>query len=128
MELVWVGTFDGTTRLTGTATRHRNADGTDIGPIGRPHRKDWRPRRELHRGARATRMRPDFSVLIPTRDRLEYLVQAIETVRRQDFSSWETVISDNASQQRASSHSGALADPRILCFPKPDAIPVTQKW
>ena len=34
---------------------------------------------------------------MPTRDRLEYLKLAVETIRRQDCPDWEIVISDNDS-------------------------------
>jgi len=36
-----------------------------------------------------------FSVLIPTRNHLDLLSYAIETVRRQDYSDWEIIVSDN---------------------------------
>jgi hypothetical protein len=73
-------------------------------------------------------MTAEFSVLIPTRDRLEYLLQAIETVRRQDYPSWEIVVSDNASQMEVSSSVRALGDPRIQYLRQPDPIPVTENW
>ena len=39
-----------------------------------------------------------FSILLPTRNRLEYLRQAVETVRRQSFADWEVVVSDNPTR------------------------------
>ena len=39
-----------------------------------------------------------FSVLLPTRNRLEYLRYAVETVRRQDYADWEIIVSDNCSE------------------------------
>ena len=41
--------------------------------------------------------RPEFSVLLPTRNRVRLLAEAIETVRAQDFADWEIIVSDNAS-------------------------------
>jgi glycosyltransferase involved in cell wall biosynthesis len=40
---------------------------------------------------------PMFSVLLPSKDRLELLLCAIESVRRQPFGDFEIVVSDNAS-------------------------------
>jgi glycosyltransferase involved in cell wall biosynthesis len=40
-----------------------------------------------------------FSVLLPTRNRLNLLSYAIETVIRQDYSDWEIIISDNCSEE-----------------------------
>ena len=40
-----------------------------------------------------------FSVLLPTRNRLEYLRFAVESVLRQDDPGWELVISDNAAMR-----------------------------
>jgi len=42
-----------------------------------------------------------FSILLPTRNRLEYLRQAVETVRRQSFADWEVVVSDNDSEDES---------------------------
>src|SRR5207245_7033676 len=65
------------------------------GAAARPSSK---PGQHLHTGVRkgaAVR----FSVLLPTRNRLEYLRLAIETVRRQDYQDWEIIVSDNDSEQ-----------------------------
>ena len=40
-----------------------------------------------------------FSILLPTRDRLELLKLAVESVRLQDYAEWEIIVSDNASSQ-----------------------------
>lgn len=38
-----------------------------------------------------------FSVLIPTRDRLDLLKEAIDSVRNQSYHNWELIVSDNCS-------------------------------
>ncbi len=54
-------------------------------------------------------MAPLVSVLLPTRNRLEYLRTAIETVRRQDDGDWELVVSDNDSEEDIAGHVASLA-------------------
>ncbi|HWF26591.1 MAG TPA: glycosyltransferase [Solirubrobacteraceae bacterium] len=69
-----------------------------------------------------------LSVLLPTRDRLEYLRLAIATVRRQDSPEWEIVISDNASREDIGGYVAALDDPRIVYSRSDDFVPVTENW
>jgi len=69
-----------------------------------------------------------FSVLLPTRNRLEYLKYAITSVLQQDYQNWEIVISDNDSEQDIKSYISSLADPRILYFRTSAFIPVTDNW
>jgi glycosyltransferase involved in cell wall biosynthesis len=69
-----------------------------------------------------------FSVLIPTRNRLEYLRYAVETVRRQSYEDWEIVIADNASDEDVAGYVGELADPRVIYTRSDDFIPVTDNW
>lgn len=71
---------------------------------------------------------PRFSVLLPTRGRLDLLRQAIETVRRQAYADWEIVVSDNASTEDVASYIDGLRDPRIRCLVQPTPIPVTDNW
>ena len=49
-------------------------------------------------------MAPLVSVLLPTRNRLEYLRYAIETVLRQDDPDLEVVVSDNDSEEDIHGH------------------------
>lgn len=69
-----------------------------------------------------------FSVLIPTRNRLEFLSFAIDTVRRQDYEDWEIIISDNHSDQDIGTYIASLGDPRIKYFRMDRFIPVTDNW
>lgn len=69
-----------------------------------------------------------FSVLLPTRNRLDLLAYAIETVRRQDYNDWEIVVSDNASEQDIASYIRSLNEPRIKYVRTESFVPVTDNW
>jgi len=69
-----------------------------------------------------------FSVLLPTRNRLQYLRYAIETVRRQDYADWEIIVSDNCSQDDIAGYVAELADKRIRYFRTDAFLPVTDNW
>lgn len=69
-----------------------------------------------------------FSVLLPTRNRLDLLSYAIETVRRQDYSDWEVIVSDNFSEEGIAGYVRSLNDPRIKYFRTDAFIPVTDNW
>lgn len=69
-----------------------------------------------------------FSVLLPTRNRLDLLKLAVETVRRQDYDDWEILISDNCSDEDVGAWVRSLGDPRIRCERTERFIPVTENW
>jgi glycosyltransferase involved in cell wall biosynthesis len=73
-------------------------------------------------------MAPLVSVLLPTRNRLEFLRYAIETVLRQDDGDWEIVVSDNDSEEDIAGHVEALGDERIRYVRTPSFVPVTDNW
>lgn len=69
-----------------------------------------------------------FSVLLPTRNRLDLLTYAIETVRRQDYADWEVIVSDNFSEEDIAGYIRSLNDPRIKYYRTEKFIPVTDNW
>ena len=69
-----------------------------------------------------------FSVLLPTRNRLNLLSYAIETVIRQDYLDWEIIISDNCSEEDIKNYVVSLNDPRIKYYQTEEFIPVTENW
>jgi glycosyltransferase involved in cell wall biosynthesis len=69
-----------------------------------------------------------FSVLIPTRERLELLRHAVESVRLQDYADWEVVISDNASSQDVAGYVASLGEPRVRYSRTETLLPVTDNW
>jgi glycosyltransferase involved in cell wall biosynthesis len=56
---------------------------------------------------------PAVSIVMPTFNRLEYLVPAIDSVLAQTFTDWELVVADDGSGPETRSYLAALADPRI---------------
>lgn len=69
-----------------------------------------------------------FSILLPTRNRLDLLQYAVESVRRQDYADWEIIISDNASAEDVSGYVTSLGDERIRYFRMEKLVPVTDNW
>jgi glycosyltransferase involved in cell wall biosynthesis len=69
-----------------------------------------------------------FSVLLPTRNRLDLLSKAIETVCRQDYDDWEIIVSDNFSEEDVSGYIDLLGDSRIKYLRTNSFIPVTENW
>jgi len=69
-----------------------------------------------------------FSILLPTRNRLEYLRFAVESVLRQDFDDWEVVVQDNCSDQDVEGYVRSLGDARIRYFRTDSFVPVTENW
>ncbi|MDX6621546.1 MAG: hypothetical protein QOK36_3932 [Gaiellales bacterium] len=69
-----------------------------------------------------------FSVLLPTRNRLEYLRYAVESVLRQDDAEWEIVISDNDSEEDIAGYVASLADERVRYVRTGSFVPVTENW
>jgi len=69
-----------------------------------------------------------FSVLLPTRNRLDLLKLAIESVRRQDYANWEVVVSDNASEDDVVGYVRSLGDERIRARRMAGLVPVTENW
>lgn len=71
---------------------------------------------------------PEFSVLLPTRNRVDLLAQAIATVRAQDEASWEIIVSDNASVDDVRGLVEGFDDPRIRYLRTDAPLPVTANW
>ena len=69
-----------------------------------------------------------FSVLLPTRNRLDLLYYAVETVRRQDYLDWEIIVSDNFSEEDIAGYIKSLDDSRIKYFRTGKFVPVTDNW
>jgi Glycosyl transferase family 2 len=69
-----------------------------------------------------------ISVLLPTRNRLELMRHAVESVRRQSDEDWEIVISDNHSEEDIGGYVASLRDDRIRYLRTPGAVPVTDNW
>src|SRR4030088_3602025 len=71
---------------------------------------------------------PKFSVLLPSKERPQLLVYAIDSVRRQSFPDFEIIVSDNASSAPYAELIDPLDDPRIRCVRFEQPVPVTENW
>ena len=69
-----------------------------------------------------------FSILLPTKNRLELLKYAVQSVLEQDYPNWEIVISDNASDDDIAGFVATLADSRIKYSRSEKPLPVTENW
>ncbi len=69
-----------------------------------------------------------ISVLLPTRNRLEYLKYAISSVMQQDYADWEIIISDNFSEDDVESYAKSLSDSRVHYYRTKEFLPVTDNW
>jgi hypothetical protein len=71
---------------------------------------------------------PAFSVLLPTRNRLDLARGMHATLAAQDFADWELVVADNASTDDVRGWVAGLADPRVSCLRSDVPLPVTENW
>jgi glycosyltransferase involved in cell wall biosynthesis len=71
---------------------------------------------------------PEFSVLLPTRNRVSLLQEAIATVRAQDFDDWEIIVSDNASEEDVRGLVEGINDLRIVYLRSEETLSVTANW
>lgn len=69
-----------------------------------------------------------FSVLLPTRNRLELLKYALDSVLKQDYENWEVIIYDNYSDQDIQGYVQSKNDLRIKYFQTSKFVTVTENW
>jgi hypothetical protein len=69
-----------------------------------------------------------LSVLLPTRERLELLRHAVDSVGRLDDPDYEIVISDNCSPEDVEGYVASLDDPRIRYTRTCEVLSVTENW
>src|ERR1700751_5709322 len=73
-------------------------------------------------------MPPMFSVLLPTKNRLSLLKDAIKTVRHQNYRDWEIVVADNCSSDNIAEYVHTLNDSRIVVTRSDTPLSVTDNW
>lgn len=69
-----------------------------------------------------------FSVLLPTKNRLEYLKYAVSSVLLQDYSDWEVIVSDNCSGEDVKGYVDSLRDSRVKYVRCSTPCSVTENW
>lgn len=69
-----------------------------------------------------------FSFLIPSKNRLELLTQAVESIFRQGYEDFEIIITDNASEQDYVGYVKGIGDNRIIYSKSLTPVSVTQNW
>lgn len=69
-----------------------------------------------------------FSVLLPTKDRLDLLKYAVDSILNQTYSNWELIISDNFSKADIKSYVEGLNDDRIIYSRTEKYVSVTKNW
>ncbi|MBK7960846.1 MAG: glycosyltransferase family 2 protein [Bdellovibrionales bacterium] len=69
------------------------------------------------------------SLIIPTYNRADFLVDAVNSAFAQDYSDLEIIIADNASSDHTSSAAKYFSkDPRIKYFRNPENIGMVKNW
>lgn len=69
-----------------------------------------------------------FSILIPTKDRLNLLKEAVNSILSQSYSNWELIIVDNCSRDNVEDYIISLKDERIVYYIQPNPVSVTENW
>src|ERR1700744_2471713 len=72
--------------------------------------------------------KPRFSVLIPSRERIELIEHSVRSVLMQEYPDFEIVISDNASVADYTATVAKFDDPRIRLFRSDTPLSVTANW
>ncbi|MES1180138.1 MAG: glycosyltransferase [Hyphomicrobium sp.] len=89
---------------------------------------DLRPLSDFAKLSGKTSSEPLISIVIPTKNRIALLLDAIETIVRQNYRNWEIVVFDNCSTEPVGKHLADLNDPRIRWERSDTSLPVTDSW
>jgi O-antigen biosynthesis protein len=71
---------------------------------------------------------PCFSILLPSRNRLELLRHALASVHVQDFTDFEVIVADNASDQIYETQFSTPGDAKVRFLRSEQPLSVTQNW
>ena len=72
--------------------------------------------------------RPFFSILLPSRNRLDLLKHALASIQIQDFSDFEVIVADNASDPPYADRLDSFASPKVRLVRSELPISVTANW
>lgn len=71
---------------------------------------------------------PSFSIVIPTRNRSQFLMGLLPTILQQSFRDFEVVVSDNASSDDTVEVVSKLSETRLRYVRSPDFLPIVESW
>ena len=72
--------------------------------------------------------KPKFSILLPTKNRLQLLKSCINSVLEQNFNDFELIVSDNNSKDNTQKYCKSIFDSRLKYFRLNQDHPVTFNW
>jgi glycosyltransferase involved in cell wall biosynthesis len=99
-----------------------------VSPRSAPSGRDADIYRHLVPESRVVSRSVRISIAIPTKNRLEYLRFAVESVLRQEYDDWEIIVADNCSDDGTSDYIAAIADARIRLLRSDEPLAVTDNW
>jgi glycosyltransferase involved in cell wall biosynthesis len=73
-------------------------------------------------------MNPKYSVIIPTRNGVSYILHAIDSVLSQNYPDIELIVSDNHSSDGTSGLLAALSDPRLRIVRPPEPLSMVRHF
>jgi glycosyltransferase involved in cell wall biosynthesis len=86
---------------------------------------------ELSKGTRSRPQKQEqlkISIVIPTRNRRDLVMEALHTIIRQTYTNWECVVFDNCSEEPVEELVRGLNDSRIKVVRSEEFLPVTDSW
>jgi glycosyltransferase involved in cell wall biosynthesis len=72
--------------------------------------------------------RPKYTIIIPTRNSLEYLKDAIDSVLMQKFSDYELIVSDNQSNDATYEYVSSLGHPNLKLIKPEKGLAMVDHW
>jgi hypothetical protein len=72
--------------------------------------------------------RPAFSVVVPTRDRPDFVRWALEALRAQTFGDFEVIVSDNHTEKPCRAEVESFDDERFVYVAPSDPLPMADNW
>ena len=72
--------------------------------------------------------KPKFSILLPTKNRLDLLKYCIESILDQYFKDYELIVSDNNSTDGTELYCQKIKDKRLKYYKLDSDVPVTDNW
>jgi glycosyltransferase involved in cell wall biosynthesis len=78
--------------------------------------------------AKLTQHNPKYTIIIPTKNSVEYLKDCVNSVVSQDFTNYELIISDNCSHDNTYNYVESLKHPRIRLVKPSTLLELADHW